>query len=127
MKKNTVRIALITIVTIILGGCETSSQKSGLEYNAGSSVFNLEKDCVLQTSLRDVTPTIINLSIKENNQCSVRFDEFFLKNINNNLTVSFNGEEIMKSKIVSPIKSARGINQSVSDKNKAHEIANFYK
>jgi len=127
MEKNTIRIALITFVTIFMAGCENSSQNNGLTYKAGSSVFHLKKECVLNTSLREVTPPVVTLSIKENDQCSGAFDEFFLKNIKNNLNVSFNDESIMEVKIVSPIKTERGINQSVPDQRKANEIANFYK
>ncbi|WP_194206781.1 hypothetical protein [Superficieibacter sp. 1612_C1] len=127
MNKKTVSITLITLVTALMTGCEKSSTDSGLEYKAGNSFFHLKKDCVLQVSSRDVTPPVVLITVKQSDKCSEEFNDFFLNNLNNNLTVSFNGEKIMEAKILSPIKTERGINQSIPDQSKALKIANYYK
>lgn len=127
MTKKTTTISLIILMMISMIGCKSPDTAKGLEYRAGNRVFSLKKECLVQASSRSPVSPVIFFKVKLSDTCSEKFNNFFRDNLNNKLTASFNGDVILESRIVSPIKTEGGFYQAAPTQNEALKIAQFYK
>lgn len=126
MTKKTARISLVILIMVSTFGCKSPDTAKGLEYKAGNRVFSLKKECLVHVSSRNPVSPVVFLRVKPGDTCSEKFNDLFLDNLNNKLTVLFNGDVITEARIVSPIKTERGFSQSVPNESKAAEIVEFY-
>ncbi|KNC09645.1 hypothetical protein AC791_13490 [Klebsiella sp. RIT-PI-d] len=127
MTKKSARISLIILMMVSTIGCKSPDTAKGLEYRAGNRVFSLKKECLVQASSRNPVSPVVFFKVKRSDTCSEKFNDLFLDNLNNKLTVLFNGDVILESRIVSPIKTEGGFYQSAPTQNEALKIAQFYK
>jgi len=127
MTKKSARISLIILMMVSTIGCKSPDTAKGLEYRAGNRVFSLKKECLVQASSRNPVSPVIFFKVKLSDTCSEKFNDLFLDNLNNKLTVLFNGDVITEARIVSPIKTEGGFYQSAPTQNEALKIAQFYK
>lgn len=131
------RSILTTLLLAIIAttGCSPNNQDGVISYKVKDEIIYLNKNCVTRANLKETyfsknSPASISIvfDIKDDSYCSKKINDFFKKNINNEVIATFNEEDVLaKSKIVSEVKVERGFSQYVPNKNLAEKIILSYK
>lgn len=123
------------IIAMSLLSCVSHTKKNNyLEYVSGNESFVLRKECVRHVSLPkygyaklDKDFAGIFVKVKSNAMCSGKFNNFFRKNIGNDLYLKFEGKDAMKkTRIISEIITENGYYQSITDESFVEDILKSY-
>ncbi|HCZ9102352.1 MULTISPECIES: hypothetical protein [Klebsiella] len=131
MKRSVSSVLLFSMVLI---PTISYAKNNLITYTSNGNEFTLEKKCVKSVKMEDFPDggkeyeyTSAFFNLKKEDVCFKKFGDFFKNNVGHDVTIKFNNEVLVSTKIVSPLTGEDGFSQNVPNKKLASEIFDVYK
>lgn len=128
MSRPVITITLLSSILLVSQGHSAENPENVITYKTQKSEFVLNKNCVKGVSLRESEDhTLLFFDIENNVACSQKINAFFKNNMGDEVTAFFaENTELVKTKIVSELKTENGFSQAVPNTEIANKILLSY-